>query len=504
MRENPTYQTITKWIAPVQAWAKEQASWLLVALVLIVALAFRLVIYEDWGESIATSDTIAYVETSRLSFPGRGFAFFTSNRPATIALFYKLFEPEGGYQILRVSRPAFTGTTLKLQQPTFTPLVLAQQWISVLAWSALAIATARRLKSTALKPLAALTILAFGYSPPLVEWNNVLMSEPLSFSLFALVLAVSFELADRLQRARFIPQTRNWLWSVLWLILITLWVFARDSNAYALPLVVLGIIGLLLFPSYRKRLTFLGLMAIAVTLSILFLLHSRSLSKSDRWINPFFNNLIYRVFPFDRRVDFFSEHGMPITEELLALQESRGNEPRFWEMDKFMEWVWEEGQRTYMLFLLDTPRWAVQSLVGDLESLFSENRQPYFHEGYEEDPFWVVPLGNLLHMTSSGAGLLSLGMIIALLWHDLQSRLGDRGDLIVLVWLVLVEWVILAVSYHGDSLGVVRHTLLGVMPVRLSLWLLGFFLTDRLLHPQGKARSATRSLQAEHHLRDGI
>jgi hypothetical protein len=91
-------------------------------------------------------------------------------------------------------------------------------------------------------------------------------------------------------------------------------------------------------------------------------------------------------------------------------------------------------------------------------------------------------LGNMLHMTSSGPLLLGGVLTAALVLAAAASR-SARGAAVawVFIWLLLNELVLLFVSYHGDTLGVIRHVLVAVVPLRLSAWILPPFFLDLAL-----------------------
>lgn len=450
----------------------------LIALLLLAGAFARLRGYGDLTISVATDDTSAFVESSRL--PLLSWGFLTSNRPATIALLYKLLEPASGYDVTKIGRPAEDGSTLKTLQQGMDHIVVAQTILSIIGWSCLAIATARRIRSRPLKVTLAGTILAFGFSPQMAEWDSILMSEPISLALFVLFLALTFELAARLSRGRQTKGTVTWSIGGAWLLALVVWVFARDSNAYAIPITIAMIALVVAVPSFRRHVPltklFVGVVAV---LAILFLVQTRSLYASDRWVNPFFNNLIYRVFPDRANLAFFQDRGMPVTPEVLALRTSRGNEKGFLQIEPLIAWVLSRGAATYGSFLLLHPSWTFTTLLDNLQLLFAENRQPYFvgPSGYRVD--WTVPVGSMLNLQSSGAVLLDILLTVLISAEVVTTRKATRYGLAwVLVWLLLVELVLLAVSFHGDSLGVVRHALVAVVPLRLSVWMLAICAAD--------------------------
>jgi hypothetical protein len=449
------------------------------AIVLAAGITFRVRAYGDPRLSVSTPDTDAFIRASQL--PLLSWDFFTSNRPPTIALLYKLLEPRQGYEIANISDPAATGPVDKTLQPGLDRVVLAQMALSIFAWSSLAIAAARRLSHPLVRVLALSLILAFGFSPPLAEWDSVLMSESISFSLFALLLALTLEAAAALAGHGDRPTAGTRALLAAWLAALALWVFSRDSNAYVLPLTVVMIVAVLIPGKLRRHLPSRDLAAAALVVAGLFAFHNLTLYASDRWINPFLNNLIYNVLRDENRIRFFQDRGMPLTVEVLSFRDSRGNEAGFLALPYFMEWVRDRGATTYTLFLINHWHWAVSTVLHNLEALFSENMQPYFHLTPQNLPGWSEPWGNMLHISSSAPILLDPLLTLALVL--VAMRRGSRGATICWssIWLLLSEFVLLFVSYHGDSLGVIRHVLVAVVPLRLSTWILPLALLDTSL-----------------------
>jgi hypothetical protein len=475
-------------------WIKDNWHVLLVALIVLAGVFARLRGYGNLTLSIATDDTPAFVDASHL--PLLSWRFLTSNRPATIALMYKLLEPASGYEVNMIGRPAEGKSTLKTPQSGMDRVVFAQTILSILCWSLLAIAAARRVHSRPLKLVMAGTILAFGFSPQLAEWDSILLSEPVSFSLFALLLAITLELAARIVDQGRGPRFGTWILGGVWILITTLWVFSRDSNAYALPVTVALIAFSLAILSIRRRVASWLIRVVAVLLVVLFGLQTRSLYASDRWVNPFLNNLIYRVFPDRSNLAFFQDHGMPVTPEVLSFRNSRGNETGFLRIEPLMAWIQARGAATYASFLVLHPQWSFITLLNNLQLLFSENRQPYFTgpSGYRVD--WTVPVGSMLSIQSSGVVLLDLLLTVLVVAVVAIRRMdGKYGLAWVLAWLMIVELAILFVSFYGDSLGVVRHALVAVIPLRLSTWMLTVFAADLVLE-QGE-RSLKQQPQAD-------
>ncbi|MCL5429713.1 MAG: hypothetical protein M1347_07955 [Chloroflexi bacterium] len=469
--------------------------WLLIVLValVVVFLLIRVNAYEPIGYSISTYDTQAFITAGRVPFFSR--EFFTSDRPATISLFYKLLQPASGYQITAFASPAEDIYQPPAIQPGLQRVAFAQGLLSISAWLLLAVIVVRRLTNPGLKIIAGLLILAFGFSPTIAEWDAVLLSEPLSLTLFVILLAISIELAFR-----FAQQASAASWTkalfAFWGVVLLLWIFARDTNAYML-LIFIAALGVLLVLRWQRKFTGLlstrALIVAIASLALLFVIHNFTLQQSGRWINPFFNNILHNVFPYPDRIAFFESKGMPITDEVWALRNSPGNEDGFFEIPELMSWTNIHGTSTYMQFLLAFPGWAFEKFFTGVETSFSENRQPFFFPNEYRTAPAISYIGDLLHPKSSSV------IWIVLIELAVFGYLAFRRDkpphialFLLLATLFLGEILMLFVSIHGDALGTVRHAMGSVMPLRLSVWLFLPFILDMYGLPEDKSIEARK------------
>lgn len=474
---------------------RDQRTFVIPALTAMITLAalLRLFVSGYLDLSIATADTPNIIHSSRI--PLLSWDFLTSNRTPTIALFYKILEPASGYEIVRFSEPVVSGNVELAFNPGLDRIVIAQLVVAMLCWFTLAAVVARHLVNPALKIFGTFVVLMFALSPQLTDWDHVLLSESISFSLFALLLALTLEMSVRIARDGRQLSLRTKLLAGIWLASLLFWVFSRDSNAYLLP-VIIGALGLpLLIPRLRQQLAMRALLILIAVLGLIFVFHNVTLNQSDRWVNPFLNNLIHNVLPYEHRVAFFERHGMPVSDELLAFQTSRGNERGFLELPDFMQWVYDRGASTYALFLLNDPRWTFTALLSNVDYLFSVNTQPYFYRPYDAALIWLSSFGDHLHTTAGSTVVLAVLLTLAFLVMVFLCR--DRIRFAIsytFVWLLLAEFEMLFVSFHGDTLGVQRHTLVAVMPFRLSLWILAVFVIDQAVSLARLRQTSRRQL----------
>jgi hypothetical protein len=396
---------------------------------------------------------------------------------------YKVLRPEKGYQITVVGDPAKSTPASLKPQRGFNRIVIFQIAIAIFSWGCLALVLFRRLRNPLVKVGAALLVLSFAFVPQMADWDNVLNSESLSFSLHALLIALVIELAfiwtmDGAKAA----WLRYILISLIFLVMVV-WVFTRDTNAYLL-LFSIGILAVgLLWALWRKTAQVRPLVVLLILFLGLFVFQQVTFRASERWLLPFLNNMTAYVLRYPGRVGFFERRGMPVTPELLSIR-GAAEKSGIYEQAEFLSWARQRGLSAYTQFLLSNPVWTLSLVYNDLEYIFNENIQPYFREinrenipehlrPYAERPEWLAPFGNLLHPISSGIVLVDL--ILALALVGLALRMRTRESLIwagVGAWLFLGGAILLLVGYLGEVRSIVRHAQGGAVPLRLALWLL--------------------------------
>ena len=459
----------------------KKIQWVLLILIFLVAVLVRLRGYTKLTYSVGVRDTDSYLQASEVAFPS--WQFFTSPRSATIPLLYKILRPEKGYQITVIGDPAkSTPASLKPQQG-FNRVVIFQIAVAIFSWSCLVLVLFYRLRNPLVKVAIAFLVLSFAYVPQMADWDNVLNSESLSFSLHALLIALVIELAftwaqDRAKAA----WLRYALMGLIFLVMVA-WVFTRDTNAYLL-LFSSGILMVcLLLAVWRKIAQVKPLVVLLVLFLGLFIFQQVTFRASERWLLPFLNNMTAYVLRYPSRVAFFERRGMPVTPELLRIR-GAAEKSGIYEQAEFLSWARQRGLSAYTQFLFSNPGWAISLVYNDLEYVFNENIQPYFREftrenvpehlrPYTERPEWLAPYGNLLHPISSGIVLVDLILALVLVGQALRLHTSEaRIWAGVGAWLFLGGVILLLVGYLGEVRSIVRHAQGGIVPLRLALWLL--------------------------------
>jgi hypothetical protein len=394
--------------------------------------------------------------------------FFAGWRPWTVPLFYKVFPDSD------------------------TARAAGQLVVSISCWLALAAAAAWNVRRPRFQVVAFCLVLLFSLSVWITQWDRVILSESLTLSLGAAVLAAWLALF----RA-------PGLWTIAAVLGTTLlWAFTRDTVAYMALFTLPFVLAWVAFPGRRR-----GRIALAAGLAAIFaasILAQSSTTAAPRRQGPLLNVIGARVLTNDHELRYFREHGMPLPDQVYARAGSRlgsgalrpdrplASDPS---VAGFLEWVREDGRETLAAYLATHPYRAVEPVVEDAERVLATEPDEEPVEGQPPlveyrpdgaDPLLPAPLGAAVYPPSVAAVLAWLAVIIAAAaW---LARLGMAR----LVWLVPAVAVLLqlpqaVIAWHGDSNDISRHTLTVSVLTRLGLLLLSIFLVDALLERRASA-----------------
>ncbi len=370
--------------------------------------------------------------------------FFVGIRPFTVPLLHKLAR-------------------------TNTMIVVWQSILGLLSWGLLASAAASAVRRSWLRVIACASILAFSLSEPIARWDFLLMSESISLSLLALFVAC-------------------WLWlsagwhprKVLSLLLVAFfWGFTRDTNAYALAMCAALLI-LITFVR-RQQPRYLGL---ATLLLVIFMTVNMTADLSGRWVFPFLNVIAGQVLPNTEFTTALALRGMPISPTLLRFSGQRAYSEEYGLYNNpalagFREWLFADGKRAYIHFLLTHPRWAITAPFHDRDALLGLSQaDDGFPRSTTRPQQWA---GALLYTNRPEAflGWLAAAVCVACtaLWRGYST---PTAAWYVPLGLLLFAWPLGMITWHGDTMDVGRHALQVGVQVRLGILLLILFATDRL------------------------
>jgi hypothetical protein len=378
-------------------------------------------------------DTGGYLEVANAPFPSM--QWWAGIRSATVPLAYRL---AGG---------------------AVAPALVLQLVLACFAWSVLALVVMRAVRTAWLKPVAVGLVLAFSLSREITQWDRIALSDSISLSLVALLVAALILYAER----------PGWLSLAALLVLGLLWAFARTPNGYEL-LFVVPVLAVTAVARPTRRapdgVAMAGLLAV-------FVLSTASTNAGLRWEAPFYNVMDRRILPDATAVSYFAERGMPVTTALRRQTNRLGqaaNEAYYRaELRPVRTWVLAHGQEAYVTFLLTHPGEALLDPAAQLADLLSENGPIRRYAPGAWEPLngalsaWLFPDGGAFGVLV--AGVLGVGAAA-------MALVGWRRRLLVPALLVAAAVPFAILIYHGDAGEVPRHELIPDAQVRLGLWLL--------------------------------
>ena len=423
----------------------------LLAVLIGISFAYLIIQFESYQsikKAVLIGDSWSYMFGAGLSLDDP--AFYSERRPWAILLVFKLLgRSEAAIEVFQLA-------------------------LSVLAWLTLAWTWALLIKKPWINIPSFLIVLGFSLSPTVQVWNHAVLSESLSISLLVFVLAL------------FIRLSMGWDWQAFLLsgFLIVLWMSIREANAY---IGLIAAIVLLLIGALRKNLRvywvhsffFIAMFAVNSQLSAAYGL--------PRWALPLAEVITKRILPDQEFLNYFSENGMPVTPELMALSGRNANSDNYaivnsTRMRKFSKWLFQDGRNVYARFLLSHPFYTVESPLEDMDTLLASdfftgitipNYTPALPELineflYPQKWFW-------LYLWIS---LFSSGMVFA---ANLRTK---SASLWVIFTFLLLSIPHLYLIWHGDALDVERHAVIVNVQFHICIWLLVTGALDVILSNQ--------------------
>lgn len=422
------------------------------------------------------SDSIVFINMASLPWTDAG--LWGGLRPPLVALCYK---------ILRMHPPA---------------IAVFQSMFSLLCWGLLSLAVAGSVQTTWLKSLAYTLVMLFGLSTDVITWDFMIMSESVSISLFVLLVALAFWLLQQWHPAKLLA------------LIVTggLWSFCRETNAWLLlgMAIVIGTIGLF----SRKRRTAYFVLALcwgaffaASTISSKMSAQKFTIPPTptyaalelppqmgQRWILPFLNVLANRILSDPAKVQWFADHGMPVTPDLMRLAGRLGGDDYFAvyrldSLEPFRAWLINHGQSCYIKYLIcNIPATMLAPWLNINLLLSSNTGEPAPPEFVPILPTWLCgfiyplpafPFWPWIAGLTALAGLVLAGVDRRRLWWVPLGLLFLSYPHALLVW-------------HGDAMAVGRHALLLQIQLRLAVWIILLFVIDSLSRrPGGATRDST-------------
>ncbi len=209
----------------------------------------------------------------------------------------------------------------------------------------------------------------------------------------------------------------------------------------------------------------------------IFLLNNYTSNLGGRWVFPLNNIIGKRILTDSAALTYFESCGMPVTPELLALEDSfaNGQDRAFYEspaLESYRVWLFESGKSCYMKWLFAHPiqnaadaLTQFQALIrfDKLDSFFARKYDPILP--YYVEPF-IYPIKFILPLW-----ILLTSVALLAVWKRAWNQNPLWGIYILLCLPILPH---LFIVWHGDAMAPERHALSVGLQVALCFWLMIF------------------------------
>jgi hypothetical protein len=368
------------------------------------------------------SDTPGYERTAHAAI--FSWRFFAGERPFTVPLLYRAVGGDHGR-------------------------IVAQLVFSTVCWLVLAWAVSRSLKWQRMRPWAALLVLLFSLTAPVIMWDTVLLSESVTISLFALAVAL----------ALLVVQRPTWWLVGGFVATIGLWVFARDSNAYVAACVAVAAALMAIRPGFRreKAAVALGCLAFAGA-------GYASANHGGRWWAPMWDVWTQRIEPSPQKKAYFAAraHGK--------------------------NWFDDQARTIYADYLLSHPAYALTqpfhgtqklsvSSTSNLASVLAPDLTAYNDNAVHRVAPLPTSVGRIIWLDGAVLVLAALGVVLLAAFHLARGR---NPAWIVPLVLIVTTYPASLVAWHMSGQEVDRHAIGGALGLRFGILLLALLLVDAL------------------------
>jgi hypothetical protein len=371
---------------------------------------------------------------------------------------------------------------------------IAQTTIGVLSWSSLAFAFAITLRHPIVARLGTVAIVLLGLCVQITVWDDILLSESLTISLVALLVACVLMLRQRVTNAMIAAS----------LAAAVLWTFARQVNVALFIGVALGLILWILTRARRWW-------PVAVAVAVIGAWGGYSVSNQKGYVNQNASDiLVHRILQEQDGAAFFAEAGMPAVDSLVRDAEKwrqTGTGAKVSPALRNPAWVrWADRHwtTTYIRWLFHHPIKNIRMPVSQVPELLSGSVQlvcPLCPSGFM--PYGATrlvlpsPIQNTLWETGSGAqGDLPFLIVLALVtWLVSLARPPSGHAVTPAIAFAGIAYCVVAyfAVWHLAAIEMARHELPVAAAVRIFALILLFSSIDRLC----SARS-TRRLHTDH------
>ena len=349
-------------------------------------------------------------------------------------------------------RPVVVPLVLKLVDSA-TSFVALQSLVAVAAWGALAFTVGQLVAPGWRRVVAAWAVLAFASSTPVILWNRSVLSESLSLSLEAALVAAVIWAARRLTWPR-----------VAWIVVLAL-AYAATRDAQVWTVGVLGVVMAVvaLDRLRRTRRVPRRLLVLAAGLLVAAGATGWVAGHSGRTQQNAANVFFVRVFPFPGRVAWFAAHGLPDAGRIDRMAAATRPPERgaakvvdpIPDYPAVGQWIDEHGQGTYLLWMVTHPTFVFTEPLQRPERAFNfANGALTFYAATDRVD---SPLSSLLWP----AWWWMLPMSVVAIAAAVVGGRWRRRSWLAVVMLAGLGLVTMLIAWNGDGQEVTRHTIEG-------------------------------------------
>lgn len=364
-------------------------------------------------------------------------------------------------------------------------VALLQLLVACAAWLALAFAIARQMQTAGGRVSALVLVLVLGSTSDIAQWDRAMLSESISTSLFAALLAAWLWWGERRcagDGAARIP-------AGIVVLIATLWAFARESNGiFLLLLAAVAVLVSLADPRRPSRRRRLQAVAMAAAFATIFSAVQTVADQGERWFFPLLNVIGRRVLPSADRTAFYVEAGMPMSPALAAMRGefASGRDWAFYrapELASLRAWVRTDGRRTYLRDLTLHPRRTLSEPLVNARYFICPELLHYRPADFS--PAWADNALATFCTSGDGSGIPSVvfvgGALLALFAVLARHRISPRSLFLAeTIGALLVAWPIMTwLTWHAiGEMEISRHVLWATFFLRFGVLLAAVWLLD--------------------------
>lgn len=406
--------------------------------------------------------------------------FYTAKRPFTVPLLYKLTNSNENI------------------------VIKIQSVFSVIAWFLFAVAICFILDPP-LGYLGGILLGFFSLTVPINQWDPVIRSESLSFSLLALLCAATLYFVSSLLLSAPVSKNKKYIhrhpatkiqtvgifngdvYILGWGVVTLLFTSARDANTYLVIIIwvffafwcaidyLYGLTGTdhyKRYPIISKALVVLG-----IVIGMAYL----STTYSSRWYNPLLNVILARVIPNQTTYDYWTkQYKFPRNATLEEYKNKKAwkNTPsgeRLFEtlpndsaLSTVHSWLITKGVSSYQRYLIwDNLLPSIKQASLALETKINILNK---HSGKNAGKTpWTKLLTKLLYpkipVPLITWGVFTIGSLLLAYFFP-----AARVIALTTTFFMLGAWTQAFITYHGDAADVARHMHICGILFRLGLW----------------------------------